>query len=121
MAEDDRGSLPVSERSEELQGQAAPRPGCLVVGMGASAGGLEAFEQFFTHMPPDSGIAFVLVQHLAPDHASLLPELLAKYTRMPVQQVTAETPVDARPRLRDPARCHPDDRGRRPARGVPAR
>ena len=94
MAEDDRGSLPFSEGNEVSQVQAAPRPGCLVVGMGASAGGLEAFEQFFTHMPPDSGMAFVLVQHLAPDHASLLPELLAKYTRMPVQQVTAETPVE---------------------------
>jgi two-component system CheB/CheR fusion protein len=61
--------------------------------MGASAGGLEAFEQFFTRMPPESGIAFVLVQHLSPDHVSLLPELLAKYTRMPVQQITVETPV----------------------------
>ena len=71
----------------------APSPGCLVVGMGASAGGLIAFEQFFTHMPADGGMAFVLVQHLAPDYTSLLPELLAKYTLMPVQQVTVETPV----------------------------
>jgi len=81
------------EHTEESQKQPASRPGCLVVGMGASAGGLEAFEQFFTHMPPDSGMAFVLVQHLAPDHASLLPELLAKYTRMPVQQIMTATPV----------------------------
>ena len=51
------------------------------------------FETFFTHMPSDSGMAFVLVQHLAPDRASLLPELLARYTRMPVLQVAAETPV----------------------------
>jgi two-component system CheB/CheR fusion protein len=44
-----------------------------VVGVGASAGGLEAFEQFFMNLPPDSGMAFILVQHLAPDHTSLLP------------------------------------------------
>lgn len=61
--------------------------------MGASAGGLEAFETFFTQMPPDSGMAFVLVQHLAPDRESLLPALLARHTRMPVLPVTAETLV----------------------------
>jgi two-component system CheB/CheR fusion protein len=65
-----------------------------MVGMGASAGGLEAFEAFFTQMPPDSGMAFVLVQHLAPDRASLLPALLARYTRMPVLQVQTVTPVE---------------------------
>jgi two-component system CheB/CheR fusion protein len=59
--------------------------------MGASAGGLAAFETFFAQMPPDSGMAFVLVQHLAPDRESLLPALLARHTRMPVRQVTAET------------------------------
>ena len=55
------------------------------VGIDASAGGLEVFEKFFMRMPPDSCIAFVLVQHFAPDRASLLPELLAKHTRMPVR------------------------------------
>ena len=51
MNGDNRGSSPASENAEEMREQAAPQPGCLVVGMGASAGGLEAFEQFFTHMP----------------------------------------------------------------------
>jgi two-component system CheB/CheR fusion protein len=60
---------------------------CLIVAIGASAGGLEAFEGFFKHMPADSGLAFAIVQHLAPDIKSALPELLAKYTRMPVEQV----------------------------------
>jgi two-component system CheB/CheR fusion protein len=59
--------------------------------MGASAGGLEAFQKFFAHMPPDSGMAFVLVQHLDPRHATLMPELLAKCTRMQVQQVRDRT------------------------------
>jgi two-component system CheB/CheR fusion protein len=58
----------------------------LVAALGASAGGLEAFEQFFEHMPAEAGIAFVIVQHLAPDHASALPELLARYTSMAVEQ-----------------------------------
>ncbi len=57
-----------------------------IVGIGASAGGLAGFETLFAHMPPDSdtGIAFVLVQHLDPDHKSILSELVRRYTRMRV-------------------------------------
>jgi two-component system CheB/CheR fusion protein len=60
-----------------------------VVGIGASAGGLAAFEAFFSGMPADAdtGMAFVLVQHLAPDHKSLLGELVRRYTRMQVFEV----------------------------------
>lgn len=58
-----------------------------VVGLGASAGGLEAFEQFFRHAPPDSGMAFVLVSHLDPSHASILTEILQRVTTMPVVEV----------------------------------
>ncbi len=60
-----------------------------VVGIGASAGGLAAFEAFFSGMPADadSGMAFVLVQHLAPDHKSILTELVKRYTRMAVFEV----------------------------------
>lgn len=58
-----------------------------IVGIGASAGGLEAFDKFFTHMPPDSGMAFVLVQHLDPTHESILVDLIRRYTRMKVFQV----------------------------------
>ena len=56
----------------------------LVVGIGASAGGLIAYEAFFAAMPANSGMAFVLVQHLDPDHESALVEILARYTAMPV-------------------------------------
>src|ERR1043166_8082889 len=83
---------PTPVQGEAVRLQRGP-PRCVMVGMGASAGGLAAFETFFTQMPPDSGMAFVLVQHLAPDRESLLPALLAQYTRMPVLQVTAETLV----------------------------
>ncbi len=58
-----------------------------IVGLGASAGGLDAFKNFFTHMPPDTDLAFVLVQHLDPTHESILVDLVQRYTRMPVQQV----------------------------------
>ena len=60
-----------------------------VVGIGASAGGLAAFEAFFSGMPAaaDPGMAFVLVQHLAPDHKSILSDLIRRYTRMQVFEV----------------------------------
>ncbi|MGR9012978.1 MAG: chemotaxis protein CheB [Gammaproteobacteria bacterium] len=55
-----------------------------IIGLGASAGGLEAFEQFFRHAPSDSGIAFVLISHLDPSHNSILTEILQRVTIMPV-------------------------------------
>ena len=60
-----------------------------IVGIGASAGGLKAFEKFFSGMPADTdpGMAFVLVQHLAPDHESILTDLVRRYTRMQVFEV----------------------------------
>ena len=68
---------------------------CAVVGLGASAGGLDAFKRFFTEMPPDCGMAFVLIQHLDPTHESLTGDLLAKYTTMNVEQVEDRMPVEA--------------------------
>ncbi|GAB1370073.1 chemotaxis protein CheB [Candidatus Kapaibacterium sp.] len=55
-----------------------------IVGIGASAGGLEALEQFFKHIKPDSGLAYVVVQHLSPDYKSLMVELLSKHTLLPI-------------------------------------
>lgn len=63
-------------------------PGAAVVGLGGSAGALEAFNAFFAAMPPDTGAAFVVIQHLAPNHESMLPELLARQTQMRVLQAT---------------------------------
>jgi two-component system CheB/CheR fusion protein len=57
-----------------------------IVGLGASAGGLEALELFFTHMPPEAGIAFVIIQHLYPKHKSIMDELLKRRTTMRVLQ-----------------------------------
>ena len=57
-----------------------------VVGIGASAGGLEALQQFFRFMPSGSGLSFVVIQHLAPDYKSLMADILGKYTQMTVLQ-----------------------------------
>lgn len=63
----------------------------LIAALGASAGGLDPLEKFFEHMPADAGIAFVVVQHLAPDHPTALPEILARHTEMPVEQIQNNT------------------------------
>jgi two-component system, chemotaxis family, CheB/CheR fusion protein len=68
----------------QLSGTQAAFP---IVGIGASAGGLEALELFLKHVPEDSGMAFVIVQHLDPTHKGILVELLQRVTRMPVVQV----------------------------------
>jgi two-component system CheB/CheR fusion protein len=64
-----------------------------IVGIGASAGGLEALEQFLAHAPAGSGMAFVIVQHLDPTRKGIMPELLQRATRMKVAQVRDRTPV----------------------------
>ncbi|WMJ74819.1 chemotaxis protein CheB [Cytophagaceae bacterium ABcell3] len=66
-----------------------------VVGIGASAGGLEAINEMFDNVPPDAGCAFILVQHLSPDYKSLIAELLAKHTEMKV--IEAEDNMLVRP------------------------
>ena len=77
---------PIDDLSETAEQPASVFP---IVGIGASAGGLAAFEAFFSGMPADAdpGMAFVLVQHLAPDHESILTELIQRYTRMQVFEV----------------------------------
>src|SRR5207249_3370940 len=65
-----------------------------IVGIGASAGGLEAFTQLLQHLPKDTGMGFVLVQHLDPDHASALTDLLTRVTSLPVSEVTNNLRVE---------------------------
>ncbi|HSR99481.1 MAG TPA: chemotaxis protein CheB [Kofleriaceae bacterium] len=62
----------------------APSEPTRIVGIGASAGGLESLEQLFAEMPADTGMAFVVVQHLSPDFRSLMDELIARHSEMPV-------------------------------------
>ena len=71
----------------DIQQSAKTAPPFPIVGIAASAGGLEAFTELLGHLPADTGMAFVLIQHLAPDHKSLLTEILARMTKMPVNEV----------------------------------
>ena len=94
MSAPDEGQLPAGTSTGALpvEPPEPDRPPGLdfpIVGVGASAGGLAAFEAFFSGMPADidSGMAFVLVQHLAPDHESILTDLIRRYTRMQVFEV----------------------------------
>ncbi|MBW8781219.1 MAG: PAS domain-containing protein [Verrucomicrobia bacterium] len=70
------------------QGKRTAEHACPIVGIGASAGGLEALTQFLEHVPANSGMAFVVVQHLDPTHKGMLPDLLQRATAMKVVQVT---------------------------------
>ncbi|MDO9237037.1 MAG: chemotaxis protein CheB [Aquabacterium sp.] len=80
--------------SDRIASSEVPRAGFRIVGLGASAGGLEAFEQFFRRMAVDSGMAFVLVQHLDPNHASLLAGLVQRSTTMPVIEAQDQMVVE---------------------------
>ncbi|HWQ18736.1 MAG TPA: CheR family methyltransferase [Methanotrichaceae archaeon] len=93
----DQGPGNAEELGEGLLAEPGEPP-LAVVGIGASAGGLEALEEFFSHMPPDSGMAFAVVQHQDPTQASLLPEILQRYTQMPVVEIT-EGGVKAQPNI----------------------
>ncbi len=81
---------PASASAPARRTRVVPFP---IVGIGASAGGLEALEQFIQNVPPDSGIACVIVQHLDPTHKGILPELLQRHTTMRVLQVRDRTRV----------------------------
>jgi len=65
----------------------------ITVGIGASAGGLSAINEFFDHIGPNTGMAFIVVQHLSPDFKSLMDELLSKHTQMPIAVIHEATPV----------------------------
>jgi two-component system CheB/CheR fusion protein len=94
VPEPDENSSPGS--AEEDASPTEPGRGDLpVAGLVASAGGLDAFKKFFSAMPVDSGIAFVLIPHLDPTHASLMVELLTRHTSMPVVEATEGMAVEA--------------------------
>ena len=110
--------------------KARPGPSRInVVGIGASAGGIEALREFFGALPDDLGLAYVVIVHLAPDHESELASILSRRTKMPVVEITEKSleltrnsvyviPPDRRLELRDGTiRATPftDDAGRRSA------
>src|ERR1700744_2802222 len=87
MSGDGHG-LAAPELSQQTKDRLGANDGdFLVVGIGASAGGLEALERFFAKVPAQSGMAFVAVQHLSPSFESLMGELLAPRTSLPIHRV----------------------------------
>src|SRR6476660_4085648 len=82
-------------RGDSRQREAPSRPDdFLVVGIGASAGGLEALYKLFDALPPNTGMAFVLIQHLDPTHRSMMAGLLTGHTAMPVLEAADGMPVE---------------------------
>src|SRR5208282_5599750 len=73
-------------RSSPRRGSSLGPDSLPVVGLGASAGGLDAFRRLLAALPPGTGMAFILIQHLDPTHASMMADLLAGHTPMKVQQ-----------------------------------
>jgi len=86
----DSGPIGAAEPATTTRAENRPT----IVGIGASAGGLEAFERLLRALPTKTGLSFVLVQHLAPDHESLLPEILARSTSIPVAQARDDVRVE---------------------------
>ena len=87
---DEGGEAPALHDSGEPGGAAAEAPGdapdmMVVVGIGASAGGLSPLREFFDRIPAGSGLAFVVIQHISPHGQSLLPDLLRRHTEMQVR------------------------------------
>ena len=88
MKSEPKKQTPPKASKLEAAVHSAPKDDLLIAAVGASAGGIEAFTELMTNLPADSGMAFVLVQHLDPKHHSLLTELLSKKTAMRVTEVT---------------------------------
>ena len=85
----------VAGTTEDEEDGGRPRSDLLIVGIGASAGGLRAFKSFLEAMPSETGMAFVLVPHLDPKHESLMVELLSQRTAMPLSEAKQGTKVEA--------------------------
>ncbi len=81
-------------KDEDQQPNKESKDSFFVVGIGASAGGLRALEEFFDHIPPDSGAAFVVIQHLSPDFKSMMKELLERRTKMEVRRVEESIAIE---------------------------
>src|SRR5688572_8723507 len=93
VRKDSGGSSPRKRRRAERQTKGAARD-FHVVGVGASAGGLESLERLFSRLAPDTGMAFVVLQHLSPDFKTLMDELLARRTSMPVRLAHHDVEVE---------------------------
>src|ERR1700741_3997530 len=83
----------MKEALDDKQHSMSPPRSLPVVGLGASAGGIQALREFFARVPADTGIAWVVILHLSPDHDSRLAEILQMTATIPVTQVNERTPI----------------------------
>jgi two-component system, chemotaxis family, CheB/CheR fusion protein len=83
-----------AQTPEKAEGPASHARPVAIVGIGASAGGLEAFTEFLKAIPADTGLAFVYIQHLAPNRVSMLSEILGRATSMPVSEIKDHCPIE---------------------------
>ena len=90
-SDDNNNDRPGTADSRDIVGPTDSTPSARlpfpVVGIGASAGGIQALEDFFGNVDVDSGMAYVVIQHLSPDHTSMLEEILSRRARIPVEEV----------------------------------
>ena len=93
MTDKDGSAGKPSRRKNKSKASTIDHSKCRVIGIGTSAGGLEASEIFLRNVPPDCGLAFVIVQHMDPNHEGMLAELLQKATPMKVTQVVDQTQI----------------------------
>jgi len=95
------------KRDRSKEGHSAKaRGGFPIVALGASAGGLEPLKDFFAHVPPDSGMAFVVLTHQHAGHLSLMAELLGRETTMPVIEVSKPTSIEPNHVYTSKPGCH---------------
>jgi len=92
---DGKPSKPIAANASPEANQQEDQKDVVVAAIGASAGGLEAFTELLSHLPADTGMAFVLVQHLDPKHESILTQLISRSTRMPVLEVKEGMGIEA--------------------------
>src|SRR6266481_7386261 len=101
-----KSSQPKSSKTRSGSEPASKNLSCPIVGIGGSAGGFEAAMELLRNLPAKNGMAFVIVQHLDPHHASRLAALLGKVTDMPVTEITGETiPQENAVYVQPPSKC----------------
>ena len=96
LGDADQGARAVEQQTDHHRAEDASREPAdfPIVAIGASAGGLDSLERLFTNLPTDTGMAFVVLQHLSPDFKSLMDELLSRRTSMPIRQADHDLPLE---------------------------
>ncbi|PWT73086.1 MAG: hypothetical protein C5B59_14195 [Bacteroidetes bacterium] len=88
-----RSKMKSDSLDQDIEASKPKKEEFLIVGLGASAGGIQAFQQFFQQVPQDSGIAYVVILHLSPDHESRLAQVLQTISKIPINQVHEKVEV----------------------------